>query len=55
MRNVPLTLEELTAVLAAIGGFESRPAVAVAVSGGPDSLALMLLADRWARRGGGIA
>ena len=36
-----------------LGPFESRPAVAVAVSGGPDSLALALLAAPWvARRGG---
>src|SRR5271155_1127743 len=35
--------------------FESQPAIAVAVSGGPDSLALMLLVDRWARdRGGAV-
>jgi tRNA(Ile)-lysidine synthase len=55
LSKAALTLEELAAALAAIGGFESRPAVAVAVSGGPDSLALMLLADRWARRHGGVA
>src|SRR5205814_1974198 len=40
---------------AAIGGFEVRPLVAVAVSGGPDSLALVLLADRWARAQDGRA
>jgi tRNA(Ile)-lysidine synthase len=39
--------------MAAIGGFERVPQVAVAVSGGPDSLALALLADGWARSGGG--
>jgi tRNA(Ile)-lysidine synthase len=33
--------------------FESRPLVAVAVSGGPDSLALLLLLDDWARARGG--
>src|SRR4051794_33298691 len=32
-----------------------RPLIAVAVSGGPDSMALMLLADRWARMRGGRA
>jgi tRNA(Ile)-lysidine synthase len=53
--TAPLTLPELAAVLAAIGGFEARPAVAVAVSGGPDSLALMLLAAHWARQQGGAA
>jgi tRNA(Ile)-lysidine synthase len=51
----PLTLPELAAALAAIGGFEARPAVAVAVSGGPDSLALVLLAACWARQEGGEA
>ena len=51
----PLTLDELAAALAAIGGFERRPIVALAVSGGPDSLALMLQADRWARQQGGVA
>ena len=39
--------------MAAVGPFEARPHVAVAVSGGPDSLALCLLADAWARRLGG--
>ena len=33
--------------------FESKPTLAAAVSGGPDSLALCLLADRWARARGG--
>ncbi|HYU11993.1 MAG TPA: tRNA lysidine(34) synthetase TilS [Stellaceae bacterium] len=51
----PLTLGELTESLDAIGGFEARPLVAVAVSGGPDSMALAILADRWARRRGGEA
>jgi tRNA(Ile)-lysidine synthase len=46
---LPLTVDELGAALAAIGGFERRPFVAVAVSGGPDSLALTILGDRWAR------
>ncbi|HWB51966.1 MAG TPA: tRNA lysidine(34) synthetase TilS [Stellaceae bacterium] len=49
------TLAELDAALTAIGGFEPRPLVAVAVSGGPDSLALTILADRWARNRGGRA
>ena len=54
--TLPLTLAELGSALASIGGFEPHPFVAVAVSGGPDSLALTLLADRWARsRGGRVA
>ncbi len=35
--------------MSAFGPFEHRPAIAVAVSGGPDSLALTLLLDRWLR------
>lgn len=49
----PITDGELGAALAALGGFEAAPLVAVAVSGGPDSLALAILADRWARARGG--
>src|SRR5438552_7537765 len=51
----PLTLGELADALDCIGGFEARPLVAVAVSGGPDSMALAILADRWARQRGGQA
>jgi len=41
--------------MAVLGPFERGPRLAVAVSGGPDSMALCLLADRWARaRGGAI-
>lgn len=39
--------------MAACGPFEPRPHVAVAVSGGADSLALMFLLDRWAVALGG--
>jgi tRNA(Ile)-lysidine synthase len=39
--------------MAAFGPFEARPHLAAAVSGGADSLALALLADRWARAQGG--
>jgi tRNA(Ile)-lysidine synthase len=41
--------------MAALGPFENKPRVAAAVSGGADSLALILLLDRWARRRGGEA
>ena len=46
---------ELDAALRVIGGFEPRPLLAIGVSGGPDSLALAILADRWARKRGGAA
>ncbi len=41
--------------MAALGPFEARPRVAVAVSGGADSLALAFLAAPWARNLGGEA
>ena len=45
----PLTLAEFAASLASLTRFETRPFLAVAVSGGPDSLALAILSDLWAR------
>ena len=39
--------------MTALGPFEESPTVAVAVSGGPDSMALCALADDWARARGG--
>jgi tRNA(Ile)-lysidine synthase len=39
--------------MAALGPFEDRPVLAAAVSGGADSMALVLLLDRWARARGG--
>ncbi|MBV9859641.1 MAG: tRNA lysidine(34) synthetase TilS [Alphaproteobacteria bacterium] len=55
MRAVPFTAAEFAASLDRIAQFERRPLIAVAVSGGPDSLALMLLAAEWARERGGAA
>ncbi len=49
----PLDEVHFAALMAPFGPFEARPRLAVAVSGGPDSLALCLLADRWARRRAG--
>ncbi|MGQ0665384.1 MAG: tRNA lysidine(34) synthetase TilS [Pseudomonadota bacterium] len=49
----PIGAAEFDASIARLGPFESRPHVAVAVSGGADSLALALLADGWARGRGG--
>ena len=46
---------EFAAALDRIGGFEAKPFIAVAVSGGPDSAALALLAHAWASRRGGQA
>jgi tRNA(Ile)-lysidine synthase len=48
-----LTLAEFDACLASLARFEPSPLLAVAVSGGSDSLALALLADRWSRERGG--
>jgi tRNA(Ile)-lysidine synthase len=54
-RASPLSPAEFAAALTPLARFETRPFLAVAVSGGPDSLALAILADQWAReRGGGI-
>lgn len=49
----PLGGPEFVSLMAAVGPFEARPHVAIAVSGGADSLALCLLADGWARPRGG--
>lgn len=51
--SAPVTDAEFAARLDALGPFEADPHLAVAVSGGPDSLALALLAERWARMRGG--
>jgi tRNA(Ile)-lysidine synthase len=49
----PLSPGEFASSLAALAQFEGSPFLAVAVSGGPDSLALAILADHWARQRGG--
>lgn len=49
----PLSPGEFASSLTALAQFEGSPFLAVAVSGGPDSLALAILADRWARQRGG--
>lgn len=45
----PLTQREFVALLDALGPFEPAPRLALAVSGGPDSIALAVLAAAWAR------
>ncbi len=51
----PITDDAFASAMARIGVFESAPVLAVAVSGGPDSMALVWLADRWARARDGSA
>jgi tRNA(Ile)-lysidine synthase len=47
------TSDAFAAAMAALGPFEPAPRLAAGVSGGPDSMALALLADAWARALGG--
>lgn len=49
----PLAAAEFARLMAALGPFEPAPRLAVAVSGGADSLALAVLARQWARAQGG--
>ena len=49
----PLGDAEFAVLIERLGAFEPAPHVAVGVSGGPDSLALALLAAGWTRRRGG--
>lgn len=51
----PLGGEEFASLMARLGPFEPAPRIAVAVSGGCDSLALALLAHDWAGALGGEA
>jgi tRNA(Ile)-lysidine synthase len=53
--NGPVTAAEFAAAMASLGPFEGAPRVAVAVSGGADSMALLLLAKDWAASCGGTA
>jgi len=49
----PLTAAEFEQLMAPFAPFETAPHLAVACSGGGDSMALAILADRWARAQGG--
>lgn len=53
--SAPVTAAEFAWLMASVGGFEPAPRLAVAVSGGADSLALALLAADWARARQGSA
>lgn len=49
-KPVAVAAAEFAALMSALGPFETEPRLAVAVSGGADSLALCLLAHAWAGR-----
>lgn len=51
--EAPVSAAEFAALMAPFAPFEPAPHLAVAVSGGADSVALALLADTWARAQGG--
>ena len=51
--TAPISAGEFAARMARLGGFESKPRLAVGVSGGADSLGLTLLAHDWATQRGG--
>jgi tRNA(Ile)-lysidine synthase len=50
---MPCLDSQFAAAMARLGPFEPAPRLGVGVSGGPDSMALALLADAWAREQGG--
>ena len=54
MPSAPIDTAAFALAMETFAPYEARPAIAVAVSGGPDSLALLLLIDRWARSRGGL-
>ncbi|MGE5547350.1 MAG: tRNA lysidine(34) synthetase TilS [Solirubrobacterales bacterium] len=53
--TLPITATDFAALMAPLAPFEPAPVVAVAVSGGADSMALALLAADWVRERGGEA
>lgn len=54
-RHAPIEANEFAERMARFAPFERRPVLALAVSGGADSMALALLAARWATATGGKA
>ncbi|MGH6946407.1 MAG: tRNA lysidine(34) synthetase TilS [Kiloniellales bacterium] len=53
LEATPVKTAEFARLMSPLGPFEARPRLAVAVSGGPDSLALTLLLHRWVKARGG--
>ena len=53
MPTEPINKDEFDAAMRLLGGFEQRPHLAVAVSGGADSMALAVLVDGWCKAHGG--
>ena len=49
MTHKPIFLDEFSKVLDKIAFFENNPHIAVSVSGGPDSMALMCLLNQWVK------
>jgi tRNA(Ile)-lysidine synthase len=50
MPCLPVSHDEFARAMGALSPFEANPAIAVALSGGVDSMALALLAHRWAQQ-----
>ena len=51
----PVAADEFEGLIQPLGPFEAQPDIAVAVSGGRDSMALAFLCNRWVRARGGRA
>ncbi|MEC8136593.1 MAG: ATP-binding protein, partial [Pseudomonadota bacterium] len=49
----PITFSEFTELMRPLEPFETTPNIAVACSGGPDSMALLVLARGWVKLAGG--
>ncbi len=52
-KQTPVNSDEFSGLMEGIGFFEAKPLIVAGVSGGADSMALVLLLDAWARSKGG--